>query len=94
MTARGTAPGSWRTSLLIENMEGVGKRSPRPPYSGVRYQDKVYVEYASGETEYCDLEADPYQLENRPWDAPQAMQEALAALVDCAGDGCRKADRP
>jgi arylsulfatase A-like enzyme len=34
----GTAPGSWRTSLLIENMGGVGDR---PSYSGVRHQDEV-----------------------------------------------------
>jgi N-acetylglucosamine-6-sulfatase len=89
----GTAPSSWRTSLLIENMEGPGKR-PRPPYYGVRARDEVYVEYASGEEEYYDLRADPYQLENRPQDAPQSMKEALAALKDCAGDGCRKADQP
>jgi N-acetylglucosamine-6-sulfatase len=88
----GTAPGSWRTSLLIENMEGAGDR--RPPYSGVRHQDEVYVEYGSGETEYYDLKTDLYQLENRPQGAPQAIKEELAALEDCAGDGCRKADRP
>ncbi len=86
----GTAPGSWRNSLLVENMGGAGDR---PPYSGVRHQDEVYVEYASGEEEYYDLRADPYQLENRPQDAPRAMKEALAALEDCAGDGCRRADR-
>jgi arylsulfatase A-like enzyme len=89
----GTAPDSWRTSLLIENMESPGKR-PRPAYSSVRHQDEVYVEYGSGETEYYDLRADPYQLENRPQDAPQTMESELAALEDCAGDGCRRADRP
>jgi hypothetical protein len=70
---------------------GVGDR---PPYSGVRHQDEVYTEYGSGETEYYDLKTDPYQLEYRPQDAPQAMKDELAALKDCAGDGCRKADRP
>jgi len=87
----GTAPDSWRTSVLIENMEGAGER---PAYSGVRHQDEVYVEYGSGETEYYDLNADPYQLENRPQDAPQAMIDELTTLKDCAGDGCRRADRP
>ena len=87
----GTAPGSWRTSLLIENMGGAGGR---PPYSGVRHQDEVYVEYGSGETEYYDLKTDPYQLENRPQGAPQAMESELAALKDCTGDGCRRTDRP
>jgi N-acetylglucosamine-6-sulfatase len=90
----GTAPGSWRMSLLMENMEGPGERAPRPPYSGVRHQDEVYVEYGSGEAEYYDLKADPYQLENRPQDAPQAIKDQLAALKDCAGNGCRKADHP
>jgi N-acetylglucosamine-6-sulfatase len=87
----GTAPESWRTSLLIENKEGVGGRSP---YSGVRHEDEVYVEYASAEEEYYDLRADPYQLENRPQHAPQAMKDELVALEGCAGDGCRKADHP
>jgi N-acetylglucosamine-6-sulfatase len=87
----GTAPDSWRTSLLVENMGGAGDR---PPYSGVRHQDEVYVEYGSGETEYYDLKSDPHQLENRPQDAPQTIRDELAALEDCAGDGCRQADRP
>ena len=90
----GTAPESWRTSLLIENMESPGERRPRPAYSGVRHQDEVYVEYESGEKEYYDLRADPYQLESRPQDAPQTMESELAGLRDCAGDGCRRADRP
>jgi N-acetylglucosamine-6-sulfatase len=90
----GSAPDLWRTSLLIENMEGTGEREPRPPYSGVRHRDEVYVEYTSGETEYYDLKADPYQLENRPQDAPQVMKDELSALKECAGDGCKKADRP
>ena len=89
----GTAPESWRTSLLIENMESPGNQ-PRPAYSGVRHQDEVYVEYADGEKEYYDLRVDPYELENRPQDAPQAMKGELATLKDCAGDGCRRADRP
>jgi N-acetylglucosamine-6-sulfatase len=89
----GSAPGSWRTSLLVENMESPGKK-PRPPYSGIRQRDEVYVEYASSEKEYYNLKKDPYQLENRPQDAPQAMKGKLSALKECAGDGCRQADRP
>jgi N-acetylglucosamine-6-sulfatase len=87
----GSAPDLWRTSLLVENMGGAGDR---PPYSGVRHQDEFYVEYGSGETEYYDLKTDAYQLENRPQDAPQAIKDELAALKDCAGGGCRNADRP
>jgi N-acetylglucosamine-6-sulfatase len=89
----GSAPGSWRMSLLVENMESPGKK-PRPPYSGIRRRDEVYVEYMSGEKEYYDLKKDPYQLENRPQDAPRAIKDKLSALKECAGDGCRRADRP
>jgi N-acetylglucosamine-6-sulfatase len=89
----GGAPDSWRTSLLIENIEENADEKPRPPYAGVRHEDEIYVEYEGGEREYYDLEADPYQLENRPEDAPQAMKEELAALKECSGDGCRNADR-
>jgi N-acetylglucosamine-6-sulfatase len=74
----GSAPGSWRTSLLVENMESPG-RKPRPSYSGIRQRDEVYVEYTSGEKEYYDLRKDPYQLENRPQDAPRAMKGKLSA---------------
>jgi arylsulfatase A-like enzyme len=88
-----SAPDSWRTAVLIENMDGAGER-PRPAYAGVRYQEEIYVEYANGEKEYYDLKMDPYQLENRPEDVPQATKDMLGALKDCAGDSCRKADRP
>jgi len=89
----GSAPGSWRTSLLIENMESPGKK-PRPPYSAIRRRDEVYVKYTSGEEEYYNLKKDPFQLENRPQDAPRAMKDELSALKECAGDGCRRADHP
>jgi N-acetylglucosamine-6-sulfatase len=88
----GTVPNSWRTSLLIE---GVKSGSPkRPGYSGVRYENSVYVKYTNGEQEHYDLKRDPYELENRPQDAPQMMKDKLAALKNCAGDSCRKAEGP
>jgi arylsulfatase A-like enzyme len=89
----GSAPRSWRRSLLIENMESPGKKV-RPPYSGIRQRDEVYVEYTSGGKEYYDLKKDPYQLENQPQDAPRAMKDKRSALKECAGDGCRQADHP
>ena len=84
----GTAPSSWRNSLLIE---GAKSGSPkRPAYSGVRHPNEVYVKYASGEEEYYDLQEDPYQMENEPGNVPQSMVDDLSALEDCAGEGCRE----
>ena len=86
----GPAPNSWRTSLLLE---GVRSGSPkRPAYSGVRYQERVYVKYTSGEEAYYDRKVDSYQLENRPQEAPQDMKQQLDALKSCSVDNCRSAE--
>ena len=86
----GTAPDSWRTSLLIEGVKGNSPKRPR--YYGVRNESSVYVKYANGEEEYYDLKSDPYELDNRSEDAPRAMKEKWAALKKCAGNACRKAE--
>jgi N-acetylglucosamine-6-sulfatase len=86
----GSAPNSWRTSLLIEGAKS-GSRG-RPAYSGVRYQERVYVEYTNGEEEYYNLKVDPYQLENRPQEVPHEMRQRLDALKSCSGDNCRSAE--
>ena len=84
----GTAPGSWRNSLLIEGSKSGSPK--RPAYSGVRSPDEVYVKYASGEEEYYDLQEDPYQMENEPGDVPQSMIDGLSSLENCAGEVCRE----
>jgi len=66
----------------------------RPGYAGVRREDEVFVEYSTGDTEYYDLVRDPYQLENRPEDAPQGIQGDLEALKSCSGDACIEAEGP
>ncbi|MDQ3376144.1 MAG: sulfatase [Actinomycetota bacterium] len=86
----GTAPETWRSSVLIEGVNGT--YYDRPGYSGVRREDEVYVEYSNGGREYYDLARDPYQLENRPEAAPQTMKEDLQALKNCSGDACRRAE--
>ena len=86
----GKAPEAWRSSVLIEGAEGT--YYDRPAYSGVRREDEVYVEVATGEREYYDLTRDPYQLESRPEAAPRAMKEDLQALKDCSGEACRRAE--
>ena len=88
----GEAPDTWRSSVLIEGVGGT--YYDRPGYAGVRREDDVFVEYATGDKEYYDLVKDPYQLENRPEDAPREMGETLEALKSCSGDACRRAEGP
>lgn len=87
-------PASWRTAALVE-----GPPSPklsRPAYDAMRTEDGFYVEYETGERELYDLAVDPYQLENAyeratPRDVAD-LEARLAALSDCAADGCRTAE--
>lgn len=88
----GKAPDTWRSSILIEGVGGT--YYDRPGYSGVRREDDVFVEYATGDTEYYDLIKDPYQLENRPEGAPKRIEGDLKALKSCSGDTCREAEGP
>jgi N-acetylglucosamine-6-sulfatase len=72
----GTAA-SWKDYLLFEYY-GVG-----PAYSGVRTRDQeTYVQYDSGENEYYDLSADPWQLESTHA-APENAErlEELSAIL-------------
>jgi arylsulfatase A-like enzyme len=86
----GTAPETWRSSVLIEGVKGTYYE--RPAYAGVRREDEVYVEYDSGDKEYYDLVKDPHQLVNRPEAAPPSMEEDLGSLETCSGDACRRAE--
>jgi N-acetylglucosamine-6-sulfatase len=60
---------TWRTELLLEHS---GPVAARPPYCGVRGTRWVYVQYATGEEELYDLDADPYQLQNVATDPSNA----------------------
>jgi N-acetylglucosamine-6-sulfatase len=64
-----------------------------PPYLGIRTEQYLYVEYASGERELYDMQADPYQLQNLAATADPALLADLAAGLDhlrlCAGADCR-----
>lgn len=88
----GEAPDTWRSSILIEGVGGT--YYDRPGYAGVRRKNNVFVEYSTGDTEYYDLARDPYQLENRPEDAPRGIEGDLEALKSCSGDTCREAEGP
>jgi N-acetylglucosamine-6-sulfatase len=63
-----------------------------PSYRGLRTETYTYVEYATGEREYYDLRADPYQLTNAYASLGQARKDALRektrALAECAGADC------
>lgn len=92
---RGEVPeGGWRERLLIEN--------PAPPsdrdhasYFGLKDERWKYVEYANGERELYDLDADPYETENLAGHRPETeadLSARLNTLKDCSGDSCRMAE--
>jgi N-acetylglucosamine-6-sulfatase len=87
----------WRKQGLLMVRTG-----PSDGYSGVRTSDlssapnKVYVEHSSGEKEFYDLAADPYQINSvhnsnkKPYPAQRAALAALLGkLKTCAGASCR-----
>ena len=86
---RDPAP-SWRDRLLIEHFAG-------RTWSGLRTPLYTYVEYATGEKELYNMREDPYQLQNIAGTADNALLQdlhgRLESLQDCAGDGCRAADK-
>ena len=88
--------GQWREVGLIEAPEPPSHVRPElrvPSYRGLRSEDYTYVEYATGEREYYDLQTDPHQLTNAYASLDQARKGALhektRALADCAGAECR-----
>jgi arylsulfatase A-like enzyme len=68
----------------------------RPGLEALRTEDALYVEYGTGERELYDLEADPYQLDNRyamaDPDLVRYAESRLEALRGCAGATCRTAE--
>jgi N-acetylglucosamine-6-sulfatase len=72
---------SWRSDLLIEGYDLPSH--PRggqyvPTYCAVRTDHDKYVVYMTGETEYYDLIADPYEMQNRATDS--TVSGRVAAL--------------
>jgi arylsulfatase A-like enzyme len=83
----------WRDDFLIEHRSGSGEADV-PSYRALRTTATLYVEYATGEREYYDLEADPHEMDSRHARLSPARRAALAArlaeLAACAGGGCRE----
>ena len=67
-----------------------------PTFSGLRTQDYVYVEYATGDRELYDLRRDPFELENLAARTDQRILAELAArltaLRRCTAASCRSAE--
>ncbi|MDQ4126655.1 MAG: sulfatase [Actinomycetota bacterium] len=68
----------------------------RPGLEAVRTEDRVYVEYGTGERELYDLRRDPNQLNNRYEGADpellRRLRAKLEALRECSGNECRAAE--
>ncbi len=68
----------------------------RPGLVAVRAEDRLYVEYETGESELYDLQEDPYQLHNVYEDTGLEdlwrLEGALDALRECAAEECRTAE--
>jgi len=95
LLAAGSSAG-WRTDVPLEHWQkqspGAGGDETIPDFSGVRTGHYTYVEHATGEVELYDLDADPYQLDNRapraPADLVARLSARTAALRGCRGTSC------
>jgi arylsulfatase A-like enzyme len=99
---RGDPAPDWRDAALVEHhgpdfAVAAGPDAAQPgsgnpsTYEALRLPHAVYVEYASGEREYYDLKADPYELKNiyPKLSPPQvdALHSRLVQLERCRGAG-------
>jgi N-acetylglucosamine-6-sulfatase len=86
---------NWRNALLIETGD-YERDSPIVAHRGVRAENFIFVEYESGELEFYDLIADPYQMENIASTLdPQTLailHQWLADLRTCQTDSCRQSE--
>lgn len=87
---------TWRRNFLIENWP-TGD-APYPQTYGIRTRAYKYVEYANGETELYDVQADPYELGNIVVLDPAraealivqyGLRDKVNAMKICAGETCR-----
>jgi arylsulfatase A-like enzyme len=92
-------PASWRSAFLIEHRSSAEEHAyvrAIPNYSAVRTSRHLYVEYATGEKELYDLDADPYELTNIHASASATLLSRLEARLDalksCTGETCKMAE--
>jgi arylsulfatase A-like enzyme len=104
----GSVPANWRDAVLIEHHhpesatgdpDHQAPPSGNPPsYEALRSADWLYVEYATGDREFYDLESDPAELDNRyerlDPHSRRMLHARLTLLENCRGKGCRAAAAP
>ena len=93
------APEAWRKEILVEHQgPDVGPTDPDLPtrgagnptsYEALRTPTSLYVEYVTGEREYYNLRADPFELRNLAAHLSlahaQALHRTLLAIEGCHG---------
>ena len=83
----------WRNGLLVEAGYTINRESRALIFRGIRTETFLYVEYESGEIEYYDLVADPYEISNIAGDLDSATLSKLHAQLEqlkaCKADTCR-----
>ncbi len=96
----------WRDAALVEHhgpdFDPADPDAPPPgsgnptTYEALRLPTSTYVEYATGELEYYDLQNDPFELTNTASQLSESqrasLHSALAALENChSSASCRRA---
>ena len=54
----------WRNMFVVERWNSSPAANGVPSYCGVRTSKRLFVRYATGEEEFYQLRADPYELNN------------------------------
>lgn len=76
---KATNEATWREPVVIENWQAKRNRGKNflGAYSGLRYHNKIYVEWINGDKEFYDFSADPYELSNAFEDLSTPEQRLL-----------------
>ncbi|NML18745.1 sulfatase family protein [Azohydromonas caseinilytica] len=92
----GMPPWRWRRAYLLESQPAEATDAERA-YAGLRTNSRqTFVLYDNGDAEYYDMRTDPWQLQNRYADMPEALKGSLTArlraLQGSGGAALRRAE--